>query len=104
MSERYDYLLLKADGSQECLHRTDRPLSLGELQGHVGGYIEFAPLSVDEDPEEVLELCVNEEGLLITLPLNERASRLAGQVIVGDVVLSTRKTFESTGITDTEEG
>lgn len=85
--QRFDYLLLKADGTQECLHRTDRPLAFVELQKHVGGYVTFAPVADDDN----LTLVVNEEGLPYRLPPNARASELAGQPIVGDAVLTTKK-------------
>ena len=40
-------------------------------------------------------LVVNEEGLLIDLPLNETASSMAMQTIVGDVLLLSREEWEA---------
>jgi hypothetical protein len=37
---------------------------------------------------------VNEEGLLLNLPINTRASEMANQVIVGNVVLFTKEEEE----------
>jgi hypothetical protein len=66
----------------------DTPPSLEEAQKFVGGYVEVvsfvAPL---ESGNHVAQLLVNEEGLLMGLPVNEEASRLAGQRIVGNALL-----------------
>ena len=40
-------------------------------------------------------LIVNEEGLITDLPLNETASSMAMQTIVGDVLLLSREEWES---------
>ncbi len=54
--------------------------TLKEMQELVGGYIEFVYT------EKKLVLIVNEEGLIISLPVNQMASEIANQVIVGDVI------------------
>ena len=54
--------------------------TLKEMQELVGGYIEFVYT------EKKLVLIVNEEGLIISLPVNQMASEVADQVIVGDVI------------------
>ena len=54
--------------------------TLKEMQELVGGYIEFVYT------EKKLVLIVNEEGLIISLPVNQMASEIADQVIVGDVI------------------
>ena len=36
--------------------------------------------------EKKLVLIVNEEGLIISLPVNQMASEIANQVVVGDVI------------------
>jgi len=54
--------------------------TLKEMQELVGGYIEFIYT------EKKLVLIVNEEGLIISLPVNQMASEIANQVVVGDVI------------------
>jgi hypothetical protein len=54
--------------------------TLKEMQELVGGYIEFIYT------EKKLVLIVNEEGLIISLPVNPMASEIANQVVVGDVI------------------
>jgi hypothetical protein len=66
-----------------------KPLSIEQMQGIVGGYIEFA----DGEPFGMkgCRLCVNEEGAIIGLAINKRFSTqyhgevmgLLGNVIVG---------------------
>jgi len=79
--------LLKTDGSSESIAPATpkRGYSLSELQGHVGGYIEVVRL-----PKGKIML-VNEEGLFMGLPMNARASEIAGQVIVGNAVVIPSK-------------
>lgn len=58
--------------------------ALKDLQDMVGGYVERLAL-----PDRAV-MIVNEDGFPLGLPVNETASRLAGRVIVGDVVLLPR--------------
>lgn len=77
---------LKADTTVEAIrpdNSTD--FSFKELQGYVGGYIEIVRL-----PNNYI-LVVDEEGVLKQKKLNKKASELAGQPIVGDVVLCKSK-------------
>ena len=69
--------LLKASG--EILPNVSIS-TLKEMQELVGGYIEFVYTTSDK------VLIVNEEGLLTALPLNQTASDIAEQTIVGDVI------------------
>lgn len=62
---------------------------LEPLQELVGGLIEFAPTF---DPE--IEMVVNEEGLLIGLPVNLQASLTSGRPIVGTAVLVPAGEFD----------
>lgn len=55
--------------------------TLEEMQGIVGGLIEFVYL----DDNRIM--VVNEEGLLLHLGLNSRASKIAGRLIVGNVMV-----------------
>ena len=54
---------------------------LKELQEAVGGYIQLVTLKTGKI------LVVDEEGLLKNLPLNTKATILAGQPIVGPAVI-----------------
>ena len=72
---------IKTDGTQV----SDVDIStLDKQQKLVGGYIEYVPVA--QNMHKLL--IVNEEGRLQDVPeLNEIASLLAGQPIIGDVVL-----------------
>ena len=72
-----------ASGVVQFIPAKKRP-SLEELQGIVGGLIEFVRVKGGN-------LWVNEEGLLQGLPLNYHASVLANQPIVGTVLACMRK-------------
>lgn len=56
---------------------------LDRLNEIVGGTIDGVRLP------DGRRMFVNDEGLLLSLPLNKRATDLAGQPIVGDVVVLT---------------
>lgn len=59
----------------------DKP-TLEEMQKMVGGYIQEVYVG-DQD----VQYWVNEEGLLLELPLNPKASMMLGQPIVGNLVV-----------------
>lgn len=67
--------------------KTNGDFTLGKFDGlepkqeAVGGLIERVWLSDDR------HMWANEEGLLQKLPINEVASKMTGQLIVGDVLL-----------------
>jgi hypothetical protein len=86
LNKTSDCMWLKADTTVEAI-RPDNgtDFSFKELQGYVGGYIEIVRL-----PNNYI-LVVDEEGLLKQKKLNKKASELAGQPIVGDVVLCKSK-------------
>ncbi len=69
--------IIKPDGTETVL--TYRP-DLVEAQQIVGGYVQFVKVVGGT-------LVVNEEGLLLALSWNRKASNLAGDVIVGTVIL-----------------
>jgi len=75
-------LLIKADGtSQDVQVPTENRLEF--YQKAVGCYIEKVNL-----PQQATHcMLVNEEGLLNSLPINNRASQLADRHIVGDVLI-----------------
>lgn len=80
--------LIKADGTtQDTEPRNGLRYTLEELQGYVGGLIEFIDLGEGY-------MVVNEESKLIGLPFNEVATRIARPVlfefdagIFGDVLV-----------------
>ncbi len=67
--------------------------SLNELQRLVGGYIELVPV---RNPINGIDytVVVNEEGLVHQLPWNRPASYIAGQVLVGNAVLTPSWTID----------
>lgn len=79
--------LLKSDGTQRQL-KVGEYSTLQQKQELVGGYIEYAYC-------EDCVLIVNEEGLLYGLDLNEEATSLYGQVVVGDVVKLSMTEFNA---------
>lgn len=72
------YLFYTIDGKKEEIV-TKKPLSLRKLQNLVGGYIEFVE-GIDK------HFCVNEEGKIKKLPVNQNYPKLVGNVIVGRMV------------------
>jgi hypothetical protein len=88
-ASRMTAMLIRADGGEAEITPKAKKFSLEELQALVGGYIEAVPhipggLDADDD------LICNEEGKLRGMPLNRKASMLAAQLIVGDVVILKR--------------
>jgi len=73
--------LIKTDGSVVEDYDVS---SLEKLQQAVGGYIEIVTI------DNKMCLVVNEESLLMELPVNNWASSYSGQLIVGDVILMKR--------------
>lgn len=73
--------LIKADGT--CLEDFDC-VSLWQKQNAVGGSIEIVPTKNEN------LLIVNQDGVITGLPFNSKASSLAGQKIVGDVIEISR--------------
>ena len=60
--------------------------TLAELQKYVGGLIQIVPVRDEDSHYDVL--VVNEEGAFIDLPINIRATAYAGQMIVGEALLT----------------
>lgn len=74
--------ILRYDGeSVETSPRNGKRYSLKELSNAVNGYVECVRL-----PDGRL-MWVNEEGRMLNLPVNTRASELAGRTIVGPVLV-----------------
>lgn len=77
------YVWLKTDGSQGQVD-PDHELTLAEMQGLVGGYIERIRVKYHGKTHD---MWVNEEGLLLGLSENVQASLIAQRLIVGDVFI-----------------
>lgn len=82
------FISAKTQKFEHVIPESKGTFSLEELQKYVGGYIEFAPRSPFALPEvhDKVVIC-NEEGRIHHLPLNELASRVCGQDLVGDVLI-----------------
>ena len=83
---------IKTDGTEVDLHR--KRIDFKELQALVStgtkrGIFEFTRIKGHPNKYKVGGQCmaVHEEGLLVNLPINEKASELANNYIVGDVVI-----------------
>ena len=80
--------LYKANGEKKQVSPKRKRFSLDELQAAVGGYVEYIHLGNDK------VLVVNEDGLLLNLPINENASKITAQFgyvpIVGDALVADR--------------
>lgn len=67
--------------------------SLEELQKAVGGYIQIVPIISGEHSGRLM--VVDEEGLVkANTQLNEEASKIAGQRIVGQVIIIDKEQIE----------
>lgn len=87
-------LVIKACGViDKVTPKADGKFTLEELQGFVGGYIEFVPLPANVTKTAVM-VC-NEDGKIIGLPINVLASVIASQDIVGDVLFCEPTSIES---------
>ena len=71
------FKIIRVDGTTEVINKP----TLEQMQKAVGGYIEMIRISPDT------MMWVNEEGRLLKLKINQAASFLAQQTIVGDVIL-----------------
>jgi len=76
---------LKFDGSSDVSNpENGTDYTLEEIQEAVGGLVQIVSTKYNDDKI----LVVNEEGLIHNLPLNWRATELAGQPIVGNALLT----------------
>jgi hypothetical protein len=57
--------------------------SLEEAQNLVGGFVQMVKSPINKS----WQILVNEEGLLLGLPMNDEATALVGTGIVGDAVV-----------------
>ena len=86
--------IIKISGEKENIEPADgKTFTLVELQKAVGGYIQIVPLNQGEYVGKLM--IVDEDGLLkIDAKLNNEASRIAGQRIVGKVIIIKRNQME----------
>ena len=78
---------IKTDGTIKEV-AVDKDNSLKQMQDAVGGYIELVRLADDD------VMIVNKEGLNLRLPINEHASKIVGQTIVGNVLICKGKDLD----------
>jgi hypothetical protein len=81
-------VLMTADGTVKEVKPSGRHWTLKEHQKLVGGPVEPLWLMTPDGTPAVM--LVHEEGEIRSLPVNETASRLAGQKIVGTVLVGPR--------------
>lgn len=106
--ERYA-IVIPAD-REALLLRCDEggQMSLEEMQGIVEGPIECAPSALDttwaREPVDRIVLVVNEEGKLLGLPVNARATKLfaweGADVLAGNALLMAVRGEELIGFTE----
>jgi hypothetical protein len=78
-------LLIKPDGEiEEVDTPNNRAYTLKEMQTVVGGYVQLVYLPGGR------VMMVDEEGLYKNYKYNEKASQMAGQSIVGTVLVTNR--------------
>lgn len=75
--------ILNAERKKMLTTITDKRPTLKEAQDIVGGYVEMV---IDTD---LMQLMVDEEGLLKNLPFNPEASKMADRHIVGSALVLT---------------
>lgn len=78
-------IIIQPDGEKE-VRELEKRLTLEELQGLVGGFIQYAPQNALMEWRGE-NLIVNEEGLVHELEYNAVASMMAGCILVGVAVL-----------------
>ena len=86
--------IINISGKRENIETADRKVfTLQELQKAVDGYIQIVPLNQGEFVGKLM--IVDEDGKLKSdAKLNSEASRIAGQKIVGQVIIIKRNQME----------
>jgi len=82
-------LFLSPDFKAKIIKPQNEKFNLDELQSEVNGYTEYYPTN-----NKKYKIIVNEEGLLMRLPLNKLASHLFGIHAVGNVLIIPNKLLE----------
>jgi len=77
-------IVIRADGTEAEVKPKGKTLSLEEMQAAVGGYIERVQIRGGE-------VYVDEDGRMKGLPLNMKASMLAGMDLCGNALVLTRE-------------
>lgn len=80
-------LLIHIRTDRNVVLKAKKEFSAEELRGLVGGYLEAVPIPTIKDTD--MMLC-NEDGRLLGLPLNEIATQVARQEILGNVFIVGR--------------
>ena len=86
--------IITITGKKENIEPANKKVfTLQELQRAVNGYIQIVPINEGEYENKLM--IVDEEGLLKPDPyINVEASRIAGQRIVGQVVIIDKEQIE----------
>lgn len=82
-------LVISPDYSMKIIQPRGEKFQLKELQSEVQGYIEYYPTN-----NQRYKIIVNEEGLLMRLPMNKLSSNIFGIHAVGNVLIIPRKLLE----------
>lgn len=82
-------LVITTDFKIRIIKPLDEKFKLKELQNEVQGYIEYYPTN---NPK--YSVIVNEEGLLMRLPMNRLSSNIFGIHAVGNVLIIPNKLLE----------
>jgi len=85
---KYQYKILKADGSVEGF--VTEKLSLESLQRYVGGFIQLLPRPEDFGIKTTGDVYVNEDGKLLNLPPNPLLAPSSYDVILGNVLIEEK--------------
>ena len=72
ITEMYEYLVIDTDGEETHVESKEKP-TLGEMQETVKGYIEVVHCLHEGEERQMI---INEEGKLINLDVNEKATRM----------------------------
>ena len=77
-------MLISVDGEQTVVEPKGATFSLDELQEYVGGFIEILPIDADR------MAVANDEGRIRQMPMNPVASKAAGYLLVGPILVVSR--------------
>jgi DNA-directed RNA polymerase subunit RPC12/RpoP len=88
-SNQKEGLFLSPKFKAKIIKPQGEKFNLNELQSGVDGYIEYYPTN-----NKKYKIIVNEEGLLMRLPLNKLASNIFGIHAVGNVLIIPNRLLE----------
>lgn len=77
-------IVIRANGTEAEVKPKGKTLTLEEMQAAVGGYIERVTIRGGE-------VYVDEDGIAKGLPLNLKASQMAGMDLLGNALVLTRE-------------